>query len=108
MYVILLYIFIKNKYHEDFISKFMKTCIFTVIKNERLYVEEFIKYHLSLGIDHIFICEDIDSESHKDITDKYPQVTLCSITDVINRRHLESVLKMRESGKFIQGKYITH
>lgn len=49
----------------------MRTCIFTVIKNEHLYIEEWIKYHLDLGIDHLFIFEDEDSISHKEIIDKY-------------------------------------
>ena len=35
----------------------MKSCIFTVIKNEHEYLDEWIKYHLDLGIDHIFIFE---------------------------------------------------
>ena len=51
----------------------MTSCIFTVIKNEQEYLDEWIKYHLDLGVDHIFIFEDIDSESHKDITAKYDQ-----------------------------------
>ena len=49
----------------------MKTCICTVIKNEHLYLEDWIKYNISLGIDKIYIVEDIGSESHKDIIDKY-------------------------------------
>lgn len=49
----------------------MKTCICTVIKDEQEYLEDWIKYHLELGIDKIFILEDIDSTSHKYITDKY-------------------------------------
>ena len=40
----------------------MKSCILTVIKNEHEYLDEWIKYHLDLGIDHIFIFEDIDSD----------------------------------------------
>lgn len=56
------------------------SCIFTVIKDEQDYIEEFIIYHLNLGVDHIFIFEDIDSTSHKDICDKYSdRVTLNSI-----------------------------
>ena len=60
----------------------MKICIFTIIKNEQEYLEEWIKYHLDLGIDHLFIFEDNDSESHKSIANKYPseRVSLNSIT----------------------------
>jgi hypothetical protein len=49
----------------------MSICIFTVIKNEQQYLDEWIKYHLDLGIDHLFIFEDNGSESHKEITDNY-------------------------------------
>jgi hypothetical protein len=33
----------------------MKCCILTIIKNEHEYLDEWIRYHLDLGIDHIFI-----------------------------------------------------
>ena len=62
----------------------MKSCILTIIKNEQEYLDEWIKYHLDLGIDHIFIFEDIDSDSHKEICDKYNDVTLNCITIVLN------------------------
>ena len=60
-----------------------KTCILTVIKNEHQYLEEWIKYHLNLGIDHLFIFEDIGSQSHKAITDNYSQVSLLSVDILI-------------------------
>lgn len=60
----------------------MTTCILTLVKNEQDYLDEWIKYHLDLGIDHIFIFEDTDSKSHKDITDKYEQVTLKGVLGV--------------------------
>ena len=64
----------------------MKTCIFTVIKNEQEYLEEWIKYHLDLGIDHLFIFEDNDSESHKNITNKYSSnISLLSV-NILPRR----------------------
>ena len=46
-------------------------CILTIIKDEQEYLEEWIKYHLNLGINHIFILEDSNSTSHRYITDKY-------------------------------------
>ena len=60
----------------------MTSCIFTVIKNEHEYLDEWIKYHLNLGINHIFIFEDINSLSHKEITDKYSSnnVTLNNVS----------------------------
>lgn len=47
------------------------SCIFTVIKDEQEYLDEWIKYHLDLGINHIFVFEDIGSGSHKEIVNKY-------------------------------------
>lgn len=67
----------------------MKLCILTIIKNEQEYLEEWIKYHLNLGIDHLFIFQDIGSKSHKEITDKYEKVSLIQIKK-----------------KYVQSKYI--
>lgn len=47
------------------------TCICTLIKNEQEYLEDWLRYHINLGIDKIFIVEDIGSESHKSIIEKY-------------------------------------
>ena len=80
----------------------MKTCIFTVIKNEQEYIEDFIKYHINIGIDTLFIFEDIDSLSHKDITDCYSQVSLHSVTEIIP---VEKIMEMKQDGKF-QPEYI--
>lgn len=57
----------------------MKTCILVIVKNEHTYLNDFITYHLNLGINHLFVFEDINSMSHKEITDKYDSVTLNSI-----------------------------
>ena len=63
----------------------MKSCILTVIKNEHQYLDEWIKYHLDLGINHIFIFEDINSDSHKDICDKYgDSVSLNGIENLLD------------------------
>jgi len=71
----------------------MNICIFTVIKNEHLYLDEWIKYHLDLGIDHLFIFEDDGSKPHKDITNKYPcdKVSLNSIAILsIDKSHVHN------------------
>ena len=57
----------------------MNTCICTIIKNEREYLEDWLKYNIGLGITKIYIIEDEGSESHKDITDKYPEVEILDI-----------------------------
>ena len=64
----------------------MNNCILTVIKNEHQYLDEWIKYHLDLGINHIFIFEDVDSDSHKDICDKYDGVSLSCVDVVLGEK----------------------
>ena len=72
----------------------MKVCIFTVIKDEQEYLEDFIRYHINLGVDTLFIFEDIDSSSHKKITDKYEQVSLHSVSELIPTNELYELKKI--------------
>lgn len=78
----------------------MKSCILTVIKNEHEYLDEWIKYHLDLGINHIFIFEDIDSDSHKEICDKYDDVSLNSIDIVLNEEDKEKAIFLKKTIKW--------
>ena len=78
----------------------MKTCICTVIKNEHQYLDEWIQYHLHLGIDYIFIFEDIDSESHKGITDKYNQVSLLCTTDILNEKDKLEAKELKKTKRY--------
>ena len=51
----------------------MKTCIISVVRQENLYIKEWVDYHLGLGFDNIIICDnnDLDGERVSDvITDK--------------------------------------
>lgn len=78
----------------------MISCIFTVIKDEHLYLDEWIRYHLSLGIDHIFIFEDIGSGSHKDITAKYgDKVSLNSILVILDGYSKSRALELKATKK---------
>lgn len=78
----------------------MTSCILTVIKNEHEYLDEWIKYHLDLGIEHIFIFEDIDSDSHKKITDKYgDKVSLESISVVLNEEEKKYTAELKQTKK---------
>lgn len=45
--------------------------IFTIVKNEHLYLEEWLNYHINLGIDKIYVFDDPFSRSHKEICDKF-------------------------------------
>jgi hypothetical protein len=84
----------------------MTSCILTVIKNEQEYLDEWIKYHLDLGIDHIFIFEDMDSDSHKDITEKYgDRVSLNSIFAIFNRQTAKKAIALKSSKNNTQPLY---
>ena len=79
----------------------MKSCILTIIKNEQQYLDEWINYHLSLGIDHIFIFEDIDSDSHKEICDKYgDNVSLDGIFSILDDATIEKAKEVKSKKKF--------
>lgn len=54
----------------------MKTSICAIIKNEHLFLDEWITWHLSLGFCAIHLFEDKDSKSHEDIVKKYENVYL--------------------------------
>lgn len=74
----------------------MKVCIHTVIKNELdEYLISWLDYHTKM-VDHIFIFEDIDSWSHKHITDRYEKVTLLSGSDIYPEDRLK---QNKENGR---------
>ena len=79
----------------------MTSCILTVIKNEHEYLDEWITYHLNLGINHIFILEDIDSDSHKNICDKYSDtVTLDSVLSVLDEETRKIAIEVKTLNKY--------
>ena len=83
----------------------MITAIYTVVKDEVEYLNDFILWHLNIGIDKIFIFEDLDSTSHKEICDKYPNVILQSILDLFDDEEKPYVIKMKQEGKYRQTMY---
>lgn len=84
----------------------MKTCICTVIKNEHQYLGEWIQYHLNLGIDGIFIFEDIDSGSHKEITDKYDNVFLSGINEILDNGQRQRAIFLKKQRRInVQNMY---
>lgn len=78
----------------------MASCICTVIKDEQDYLEEWINYNINLGINHIFIFEDIDSCSHANIVSKYPQVTLNSIDLVLNKAARQEARELKRTKRY--------
>lgn len=84
----------------------MRTCIHTVILNELdEYLKVWLNYHTKM-VDHIFIFQDIDSKSHKHITDKYPNVTLLSVFDIYDGKKDKWLREHREKGGINQRYYI--
>lgn len=58
----------------------MKTAISTCIKDERLYLKEWLDWHFEKGFDHVYLYEDNGSEPHADIVSEYgDRVTLLPI-----------------------------
>lgn len=66
----------------------MKTAICTIIKNEHLFLKEWIEWHLGIGFNAIHLFEDKDSKSHKEICKKYNNVYLRRYEDDEEVRNL--------------------
>lgn len=66
----------------------MKTAICAIIKDEHLFLEEWIEWHLGLGFDAIHLFEDKGSKSHEEICEKYSNVYLRSYEDDIKVKQL--------------------
>lgn len=60
----------------------MKYYICAILKDEHLFLQEWIEYHLSLGFDRIYLYEDFTSKSHSEITGKYENVELHSMREI--------------------------
>lgn len=73
----------------------MNICIFTVIKDEQDYLNDFLDYHTKMGID-VFVMEDIGSLSHKYICDRYDNVYLSSILDIFPEEQHAEIIQMRK------------
>lgn len=72
----------------------MNICIFTVIKDEQDYLNDFLDYHTKMGID-VFVMEDIGSLSHKSICDQYDNVYLASILDIFPKEQHNEIIQMK-------------
>lgn len=58
--------------------------ICAILKDEHQYLKEWIDYHLNIGINQIYLYEDITSQTHINITKNYDNVYLMSIGDFID------------------------
>ena len=74
----------------------MKIAIFTVIKDEQEYLQDWLEYHLREGID-IFVFEDVFSSSHKSITDRYEHVFLHSVKELYSDEEIPQLIENRRN-----------
>lgn len=72
----------------------MNIAIFTVVKDEQDYLDDFLKYHTEMGID-VFIFEDIFSHSHREITGKYNNVYLRSVSELYVENEIPQLINDR-------------
>lgn len=86
----------------------MYFCLTTIIKNEHKFLDEWIQYHINLGINKIFIFEDINSKSHKDICDKYDNVELNSVKIFYEDdiQYISQITTFKKILKFVDYQYI--
>jgi len=61
----------------------MIKAIFTNIKNEHRYLEEWLEYHIRLGFNKFILYEDEGSKSHEEIINKYNKVTNIDFYDYV-------------------------
>lgn len=71
--------------------------IFTIIKNEHLFLDEWIQYHLNLGVDKIYVFEDVGSLSHEEICSKYDKVQLFKVTDLYSKFKAKQIIYKRNN-----------
>ena len=66
-----------------------KTAICAILKNEHQYLDEWIRHHLDVGFDEIYLYEDFGSKSHSIITDNYSNVHLMQLSEIFDEiKHL--------------------
>lgn len=74
----------------------MNVCIFTVVKDEQEYLNDFLAYHTALGID-VFVFEDVFSKSHISITSNYTNVYLHSVKELYNEEEIPQLIENRKN-----------
>ncbi len=74
----------------------MNIAIFTVIKDEQDYLNDFLKYHTEMGL-HIFVFEDLFSNSHSDICCKYENVELHSVKELYEEKEISQLVYNRQN-----------
>ena len=76
-------------------SEKSKFCVYSMIKNEQLYLDEWIQYHLNLGVDRIVLVEDWNSAPHDEIVKKYDKIELIHIKDILTSVEINHSFRQR-------------
>lgn len=70
----------------------MEFGVFTIVKDEHEYLDEWIQYHLAIGVSQIFVFDDVFSKPHIDICKKYgPRVVNKNIITIFNPNIREKI-----------------
>lgn len=57
--------------HKPILSSYIGCVLVCIAKKEEKYIEEFVKYHLQLGIDRIFLYDNEDIPTYADLLSEY-------------------------------------
>lgn len=77
----------------------MKVCIIAIARQENLYINEWINYHLNLGFDNIIVCDNNDTDERvSDILndEKVTILDYVNIENVQSKAYTECFLKYRD------------
>jgi hypothetical protein len=72
----------------------MKVCIIAIARQENLYINEWVNYHLNLGVDNIIVCDNNDTnERVSDIIKNNRVITLSyNNEEEVQPKPLENIL----------------
>lgn len=69
-----------------------KVCIVTTVRDPGNTIESFIRYHLAIGISHLFIFFDNPQDTAIDLVKKFPQVSAILCDDRLQEQQKENKL----------------
>ena len=79
----------------------MTYVICAIAKNERRYVREWAEWHLARGFEHIYVFEDYGSESHADLFEDEPRVTVHTLESYGVKNHHSSGTQLALYNQFL-------
>ena len=76
----------------------MRVGIFTIVKNEHDYLDEWLQYHLNTfpELTQIYVFDDPFSKSHKDICTKYKKVTSLNSLSIFPQNRQKDILNRKD------------